>query len=254
MVPALKCSDWLIRLASAYLWFNINDWVALVVCGVVGRDARTYVFPLGSCLYQKLRGYIRRNWNALLHRNPKEERVFDAPTPIQSQLLAEIRKLKESPNGGVSDTSIKFSRDFQEKILTLLDSPDRADDFGASQKIFEKLLNDPSARSKLESLHTARSFKFGAAHFGPKNWYKEAQALSKKLKSQSDRRKFRHGLKGDVVFINYMNIKNLEDLLADGDPTALKLLNLDEGMNLFFPNLINCVCPSIGFNLKIKVC
>ena len=63
---------------------------------------------------------------------------------------------------------------------------------------------------------------------------KRRKRYPKKQKSQSDRRKFRHGLKGDVEFINYMNIKNLEDLLADGDPTALKLLNLDEGMNLFF--------------------
>ena len=148
---------------------------------------------------------------------------------MQSQLLKEIRKLNESQDGGVKDSSINFSRDFQEKILTLLDSTDR-DDFDASQKVFQKLLNDPSARSKLESLHTARSFKFGSAHFGPKNWYKETQALSKKLKSQTDRRKFRHGLKGDVEFINYMNIKNLEDMLAAGDATALKLLNLDEGM------------------------
>ena len=31
------------------------------------------------------------------------------------------------------------------------------------KKKFEKLLKDPSARSKLESLHAARSFKFGSA-------------------------------------------------------------------------------------------
>ena len=54
--------------------------------------------------------------------------------PIQFQLLTEIRRLKESPNGGVTDTSIKFSREFQEKMLSLLDSSDRADDFDASQK------------------------------------------------------------------------------------------------------------------------
>ena len=112
MVPALKCSDWLIRLASAWFYGCINDWVALVVCGVVWCDARAYVFPLGSCfrLWVKKKGEsrIRRNWDALLHRNPKEERGFDAPTPIQSQLLTEIRRLKESPNGGLQIPQLNF--------------------------------------------------------------------------------------------------------------------------------------------------
>ena len=149
---------------------------------------------------------------------------------MHSQLLSEIQRLKESHDGGAKESSVNFSKDFQEKILSLLDSSDRADELYASQKVFKKLLNDPSARSKLESLHTARSFKFGAAQFGNKNWYKEARLVSNKLKSQADRRKFRQGLKGDVEFINYLNIKNLEDLLAAGDSTALKLLNLDESM------------------------
>ena len=58
----------------------------------------------------------------------------------------------------------------------------------------------------------------------------QAPALSKKLKTQADRRRFRQGLKRVIEFVNYMNIKNLEDMLAAGDARALKLLTLDEDM------------------------
>ena len=115
---------------------------------------------------------------------------------MQSHLLSEIQRLKESHDGGAIESSVSYSKDFQEKILSLLDSSDRADELYASQKVFKKLLNDPSARSKLESLHTARSFKFGAAHFGNKKWYKEARLVSNKLKSHTDRRKLGKASKG----------------------------------------------------------
>ena len=46
----------------------------------------------------------------------------------------------------------------------------------------------------------------GYAQFGPKYWYKETKNIAKKFKSQSDRRKFRMGLKGLVDFINQLNI------------------------------------------------
>ena len=90
------------------------------------------------------------------------------------------------------------------------------DDFAFSQKTFQKLLRDPTARSKLEALHIAKGFKYGLAQFGPKHWYKDAPLLATKLKSQSDRRKFRQGLKGDVEFVNYLNVQNLRNLLDSG--------------------------------------
>ena len=68
------------------------------------------------------------------------------------------------------------------------------------------------------------------AQFGPKHWYKDTPLLATKLKSQSDRRKFRQGLKGDVEFVNYLNVQDLRTLLDSGDPDALKLLNLDENV------------------------
>ena len=52
--------------------------------------------------------------------------------------------------------------------------------------------------------------------------------MSKKLKSQADRRKFHHGLKGDLRFLNQLNISDLEKSLNSADANALKLLKLLE--------------------------
>ena len=77
-------------------------------------------------------------------------------------------------------------------------------------------------------MYTAGSFKYGAAHFGAKFWYRESQAISKKLKTQEDRRKFRQGLKGDLDFINQLNIMNLTEELSAGDTGGISLLTMNE--------------------------
>ena len=82
-------------------------------------------------LKKKGESRIRRNWDALLHRNPKEQLNF-----------LENSKKRFYPS---------WIRLTGRTILML------------PKKKFEKLLKDPSARSKLESLHAARSFKFGSA-------------------------------------------------------------------------------------------
>ena len=145
--------------------------------------------------------------------------------------MSEIRQLRESNDGGNNDTpSLSFSKSFQEKILSLLVSSVPANDFAHSQKTFQTLLWDKSARFRLDSLHAARAYKYGSAQFGPKNWYKESQYLAKRLKTQTDRRKFRHGLKADIEFVFFFNLNDVEELLESGDSGALKLLNLDESM------------------------
>ena len=145
--------------------------------------------------------------------------------------MSEIRQLRESNDGGNNDTpSLSFSKSFQEKILSLLVSSVPANDFAHSQKTFQTLLRDKSARFRLDSLHAARAYKYGSAQFGPKNWYKESQYLAKRLKTQTDRRKFRHGLKADIEFVIFFNLNDVEELLESGDSGALKLLNLDESM------------------------
>ena len=97
-----------------------------------------------------------------------------------------------------------------------------------SEKLFQKLLKEPKSRTRLESVHAARAFKYGGAHFGPKYWYKESQNISTKLKTQKDRRKFRQGLKANLDFLNQLNIMNLVEVLSAGDPGGLKILTLNE--------------------------
>ena len=145
--------------------------------------------------------------------------------------MKQIEKLRESNDGGKKDDSaVKFSKTFQDKLLALLDSSVPGSDFEQSQKTFQNLLKDESARSRLDLLHTARGYKYGFTQFGPKNWYKDSQFLAKRLKTQADRRKFRQGLKADIEFINFLNVKDVEELFNSGDSGALKLLNLDESI------------------------
>ena len=145
--------------------------------------------------------------------------------------MKQIEKLRESHDGGKkADSGEKFSKTFQDKLLALLDSSVTGNDFEQSQKTFQKLLKDRSARSRLDLLHTARGYKYGFTQFGPKNWYKDSQFLAKRLKTQADRRKFRQGLKANIEFINFLNVKDVEELFNSGDSGALKLLNLDESI------------------------
>ena len=102
------------------------------------------------------------------------------------------------PKDGGSLSSIQFSKQFQDKILGLLEASTTPSSFNAEhfEKVYQKLDNDPNARSRLENLHAARAHKYGYAHFGPKNLFKESTNVAKKLKSQAERRKFRAELGG----------------------------------------------------------
>ena len=52
--------------------------------------------------------------------------------------------------------------------------------------------------------------------------------MANKLKSQSDRRKFRAGLKGDVDFINQLNMLDFEECLKAGSSEGLQVLKLQD--------------------------
>ena len=52
--------------------------------------------------------------------------------------------------------------------------------------------------------------------------------MGSKLKTQTDRRKFRAGLKGDVDFINQLNMLDLEECFKGGSSDCLKALKLQE--------------------------
>ena len=123
--------------------------------------------------------------------------------------------------------SIKFSEQFERKILNLLEAAKPKDfDVEHFEHVYNKLLKDPMARSQLENLHAARAHKYGYAQFGSKFWYKESKNISRKLKSQADRQKFRIGLKGLMDFRNQLNIIDWEKLLEKGDPEGFKLLKM----------------------------
>ena len=154
------------------------------------------------------------------------------PTPISSPLSTNLERLLKSNEGGDKEPPFDFSNLVHEKLVELLGSVPPTPDLEAKneERWFNKLRKVPSARTKLENIHSARSFKYGAAQFGPKAWYRESPGLSKKLKSQQDRRKFRQGLKGNLEFLNQLNISDLEKEMDAGDPAALKLLKLQEPM------------------------
>ena len=151
---------------------------------------------------------------------------------MASPLSQKLERLLKSNEGGDEGSRFDFSNILQEKLIELLRSAPPACDLETQneERWFNKLRKDPATRTKIENIHSARAFKYGAAHFGPKAWYKETLGISKKLKCQQDRRKFRHGLKGDLQFLNQLNISDLEKEMNSGDAAALKLLKLQEPM------------------------
>lgn len=151
------------------------------------------------------------------------------PTKLNGDFITELQRLVSPKAEGQVAPPIEFT-EFQRKILDLIGSatPGAALDAQKCEIMFNKLRKDPVARSRLENIHSARAHRYGAAHFGPKFWYKENPAIAKKLKSQADRRKFRQGLRADLDFINQLNLLDLEDILKKGEVEALNLLKLDE--------------------------
>ena len=138
-----------------------------------------------------------------------------------------MKKLIPPDDGGNVNRSIKFTEQLETKILNLLEAAKPKEfDVEHFEQVYNKLLKEPMARSQLENLHAARAHKYGFSQFGSKFWYKESKNISRKFKSQTDRRKFRIGLKGLIDFINQPNIIDLEKLLEDGDTEGFKLLKM----------------------------
>ena len=130
----------------------------------------------------------------------------------------------------ISKKENDFSNEFEKYMLRFLGtsnlSPVSEADF---YKItFDKLKENPLERSSLEKVHAARAHRYGITHLGPKKWYQENQNLGNKLKTQSDRRKFRAGLKGDFEFINQLNMMDFEECLKAGSSDGLKLMKLKD--------------------------
>ena len=151
------------------------------------------------------------------------------PTKLDGDFIKELQHLVSPKAEGQVASPTEFT-EFQRKILDLIGSatPGANVDAHKCEIMFNKLRKDPVARSRLENIHSARAHRYGAAHFGPKFWYKENPDIAKKFKSQADRRKFRQGLRADLDFINQLNLMDLDDILKKGEVDALNLLKLDE--------------------------
>ena len=92
-----------------------------------------------------------------------------------------------------------------------------------SEKSFKKAQKDPSARSQLENIHSARAFKYCTSHFGPKSWYKRIRISHWNLKIGI----VENSAKVEMLifdFVNQLNVMDLNDRLPEG----LKLFKFEE--------------------------
>ena len=152
------------------------------------------ISPIGS-----VKGSSAEDAKAMLKRM--------SPSVEKTEFWDQLKKLIPPDDGGNVNRSIKFTEQFETKILNLLEAAKPKEfDVEHFEQVYKKLLKDPMARSQLENLHAARAHKYGFSQFGSKFWYKESKNISRKLKTQADRRKFRIGLKGLIDFINQLNV------------------------------------------------
>ena len=123
-----------------------------------------------------------------------------------------------------------FSDEFENKLLRVLGTSNASPcpDVELYKMTYDRLRQNPLERSRLENIHAARAYRYGIAHLGSKHFYKEDTNLGSKLKTQTDCRKFRAGLKGDVDFINQLNMLDLEECFKGGSSDCLKTLKLQE--------------------------
>ena len=168
--------------------------------------------------------------NTVMASEQSKVKTWSNPTDLNGDFLKELRRLVTGEDQGANNTSTSFPSEFQNALLNLVGSAASGNNSESIKYefMFNKLRKDPVARSRLENIHAARAHRYGAAHFGPKFWYKENHAIAKKFKCQADRRKFRQALRADLDFINQLNLMDLEDVLNLGDTEALKILKFKE--------------------------
>ena len=91
------------------------------------------------------------------------------PSDQKSEFMRRLKKIIHAEEEGNGKDSVKSSDKFEATIINLLEAVQpkeyNVDHF---EQIYNKLLNDPVARSQLENLHAARAFKYGYAQFWPK--------------------------------------------------------------------------------------
>ena len=99
-----------------------------------------------------------------------EER--QCPTPLASPLSQKLERLLNANEGGDKGSPFDFANILQQKLVELLRSAPSTRDFTSENEEmwFNKLRKDSA---ELQNIHSARAFLYGAAHLGPKTWYKK---------------------------------------------------------------------------------
>ena len=147
----------------------------------------------------------------------QQEGDFLVPTPVTRNWTKRLKNLVQ--NAGVDRGSVGVDNELEshssEKVKS--DDTSRNKVIINDEALFKKLKNNVKARSKLSTIHSARSYKYGHVHFGPKSWYKERDNISEKLSVQEDKRKFRQGLKCNVDFLSQINMHDLMKILITGE-------------------------------------
>ena len=102
--------------------------------------------------------------------DPGDSPKLECPTDPKSEFMEHLRKLVPQDNGGSEGESVSFTKQFQIKILNLLEAAKPNKDFDVEhfEQVYNKLLKDPLARAQLENIHAARAHKYGYAQFGSK--------------------------------------------------------------------------------------
>ena len=89
-----------------------------------------------------------------------------------------------------------------------------------SRLALANLRENRAARRDLAALHAARSHLYGEREFGSKAWYSDKPGIARRLKTQTQRRQFRMGLKTNLEFFNQLRIGDLRTALTHGDPSV----------------------------------
>ena len=163
---------------------------------------------------------------------------FTVPTTVNSGWTKRLKNLVQ--NAGVDRGNVEIVCSDNESLNNESKSNDtkRNKQIMTNEALFKKLRNNPSARSNLSVIHSARSHKYGHVQFGPKSWYKECENVSEKLTSQEDRRKFRQGLKCNVEFLNQLNLHDLTKTLVNGEQ---KIDSLHKSVHAKLGDIFECL-------------
>ena len=162
------------------------------------------------------------------------------PTEIKSPETARLRRVSLEDQADISGLRFSVPATFsqlktditnQHFISALIkfdvDNPSNLDRLALAN-----LRENKRARNDLAALHAARSCAYGGRGLGEKKWFTDKPGISKRLKTQAQRRQFRMGLVANIAFYNRLNMLDIRTLLESGTNSDLALVNATTPMTL----------------------